>query len=92
MEGEYYISMYHHRHGTDADVISGKPEDHWGMYEPDSEEEFFTDAALPALFAAAPEMLDALIAMRNEFTSNGCDGQQNACRMADAAIKKAGGE
>jgi hypothetical protein len=45
-----------------------------------------------SLIAAAPELLAALIAMRNEFTSNGCDGQHNACRIADAAIQKAGGE
>ena len=82
MEGEYYISMYHHRHGTDADVISGKPEDHWGMYEPDSEEEFFTDAALPALFAAAPEMLAALASIRSslmELDDDGCGRDDAGC-------------
>ena len=43
------------------------------------------------LIAAAPELLAALVAMRAEFTSNGTDGQHNACRMADAAIAKAEG-
>jgi len=44
------------------------------------------------LIAAAPELLEALVAMRDEFTSNGTDSQHNACRMADAAILKARGE
>lgn len=49
-------------------------------------------AANARLIAAAPELLAALAAMREAFTSNGTDGQHNACRMADAAIEKAGGE
>lgn len=44
------------------------------------------------LIAAAPELLAALIELRTAFTSDGTDTQHNACRMADAAIKKAGGE
>jgi hypothetical protein len=43
------------------------------------------------LIAAAPELLDALVAMREAFTSNGTDSQHNACRMADAALAKAEG-
>lgn len=43
------------------------------------------------LFAAAPGLLDALYAMREAFTSDGTDGQHEACRMADAAIAKAEG-
>jgi hypothetical protein len=44
------------------------------------------------LIAAAPELLAALLEMRDAFTSDGTDIQHNACRMADAAIQKAGGE
>jgi hypothetical protein len=44
------------------------------------------------LIAAAPELLDALVAMREAFLSNGTDSQHSACRMADAAILKARGE
>ena len=44
------------------------------------------------LIAAAPELLEALVAMREAFTSNGTDSQHDACRMADAAILKARSE
>jgi hypothetical protein len=43
------------------------------------------------LISAAPELLAALIELRNAVTSDGTDTQHNACRMADAAIQKAGG-
>jgi hypothetical protein len=48
-------------------------------------------AANARLIAACPDMLAALVAMREAFTSDGTDAQHNACRMADAAIQKAGG-
>ena len=44
------------------------------------------------LIAAAPDLLEALVAMREAFTSNGTDSQHDACRMADAAILKARSE
>lgn len=45
------------------------------------------------LIAAAPELLAALQEMREQFTSDGTDGQHAASARADAAIKKAtGGE
>lgn len=43
------------------------------------------------LMAAAPELLAALQEMREQFTSDGTDGQHAASVMADAAIKKARG-
>lgn len=65
-----YISMYHHRHGVDVDVIVGDAEAHWGCvagYDPSNEDEYLTDATLPPLYAAAPELLAALKRMREVF-------------------------
>ena len=54
------------------------------------------DAAMMAdarLIAAAPELLAALIAMDEEFgTVANCKSQFDACDMAKAAIRKAGGD
>jgi hypothetical protein len=43
------------------------------------------------IIAAAPELLAALREMREQFTSDGTDGQHAASAQADAAIKKATG-
>jgi len=50
-------------------------------------------AANARLIAAAPEMLAALIRMRDEFNSYAdCPSKCDAVRMAFQAIEKAGGE
>jgi hypothetical protein len=46
-------------------------------------------AANARLIACAPALLEALIAMRYAFTSDGTDGQHKACRMADEALANA---
>jgi hypothetical protein len=59
-----------------------------GNGEPLPAEEMDANARL---IAAAPDILAALIAMYDAFTSDGTDSQHNACRMADAAISQTAG-
>lgn len=69
MAGDYYISMFHHKHGVSASVIQGDAAAYWAKadgYDPSDQEEYLTDATLPPLFSAAPNLLAALKMAKDE--------------------------
>jgi hypothetical protein len=87
-----------------AAVTDDEAEEYWlhlllrhnGYYQVVGEDDNWTVAhqmtgETGRLFACVQSLMEALIAMRHAFTSDGTGGQHKACRMADAAIRKATG-
>jgi hypothetical protein len=98
-----YISMFHHRHGVSVAIINEDATEYWKRedgHDPSDEDEYLTEGDLPPVYAAAPELLAALRAVKSEcidmyeecYPNDEDDNDVTAAiDMAIAAIAKAEG-